>query len=100
MDKINEYPIEGKVGEYTIEVPEGSVILSARKGFNSDIILGVWVDLDNHENMVEKTVIVFDTESEIEDTLKANFIGVITTNQYRSGMDVHEDVLYVFEKLR
>lgn len=100
MDKINEYRIDPKAGEHTIEVPNGSTILSARKSINGRIVIGVWVDLDNFENLVEKTIVVFDTNSEIADGLKANFIGTVHMEAQIAGSGMFEEVYYIFEKLR
>lgn len=101
MDKINEYRISGKPGKYCFNVPQNSTILSARRiAYSQDIMIGVLVDIDNFDNLEEKCVLVFNTESEIADNMKAKFLGVVVTGTYTNSRDVQENVVYVFEKLR
>lgn len=101
MDKINEYLIDGKPGEYCIEVPQNSTILSARKvAYSPTIAIVVLIDVDNFENLVERNILVFDTESEIADNMKANFLGPVTVEITTDGKKAFERVVYVFEKLR
>lgn len=101
MDKINEYQIDGKPGEYCIEIPKNSTILSARKiAYSPLIAIGVLIDVDNFENLEEKCILVFDTESEIADNMKANFLGSVTVEITTDGKKAFEKVVYVFEKLR
>jgi len=100
MDTIKEYPIDPKLTESKINVPANSTVLSARyTPTGKRIEVGVLVDLDSDE-MEEKTILVFEPHEDIEDDMKAKFIGVATGHSFVKGVQYFEEVFYVFEKLR
>jgi len=100
MDTIKEYSINPRETEIKIDVPVNSTILSARyEPTGKEIEIGVLIDLDTDE-YEEKTLLVYEPNEDIEDDMKAKFIGVATGHSFVKGVQYFEEVFYVFEKLR
>lgn len=100
MDTIKEYPIDPRLTESKITVPANSTILSARyEPTGKRIEIGVLVDLDSDE-MEEKTLLVLEQDEDIEDDMKAKFVGVVVGHTYVKVAQYTNDIFYVFEKLR